>query len=135
MKHDDVAGAGHGFVDVFDLNGKEMAQVGSQGRLDSPWGLAIAPSSFGSIAGDLLVGNFGDGRINIFDQNTDTFLGQLKGPNGRPITIDGLWSLTPGNGGPAGNPNAIYFTAGPNDEKDGLFGSLSVVPNHGANSV
>jgi uncharacterized protein (TIGR03118 family) len=134
MKHDDLAGAGHGFVDVFDLNGKEMAQVGAGGNLNSPWGLAIAPSSFGSIAGDLLVGNFGDGRINIFNQNTDTSLGQLEGPNGRPITIDGLWSLTPGNGGSAGNPNTIYFTAGPNGEQDGLFGSLSVVPNHGANS-
>jgi uncharacterized protein (TIGR03118 family) len=127
MKHDDVAGVGHGFVDVFNLNGKEIAQIGAGGKLDSPWGLAIAPASFGKLAGDLLVGDFGDGRINIFDQNADQSLGQLKGPNGKPITIDGLWSLTPGNGGSAGNPNTIYFTAGPNDEQNGLFGSLNSV--------
>jgi uncharacterized protein (TIGR03118 family) len=125
MKHDDVAGVGNGFVDAFDLNGNMLGRVGSGGMLDSPWGLAIAPSSFGSIAGDLLVGNFGDGHINVFDQNTDNFLGQLEGAQGKPITIDGLWSLTPGNGGSAGNPNTIYFTAGPNSEQDGLFGSLS----------
>jgi len=132
MKHDDVAGPHHGFVDVFTLNGEEIAQVGAGGKLDSPWGLAIAPASFGSFAGDLLVGNFGNGRINVFDQNADQFRGQLGGPHGKPITIDGLWSLTAGSGGSAGNPNTIYFTAGPNDEKDGLFGSLSVVPNYGA---
>jgi len=135
MKHDDVAGAHHGFVDAFTLNGKEIAQVEAGGKLNSPWGLAIAPASFGSFAGDLLVGNFGDGRINVFDQNADRFLGQLRGPNGKPITIDGLWSLTPGNGGSAGNPNTIYFTAGINGEQDGLFGSLSVAPNHVANSA
>src|SRR5262245_43822214 len=94
MKQDDVAGTGHGFVDVFDLDGNMLGRVGSNGTLDSPWGLSVAPASFGSIAGDLLVGNFGDGRINIFDQSTDMFLGQLEGPNGKPITIDGLWSLT-----------------------------------------
>ena len=126
MKHDDVAGQGNGFVDVFDPNGKmPPIRVGSGGKLDSPWGLAIAPPSFGKFAGDLLVGNFGDGRINVFDQNADRFLGQLKAPNGKPITIDGLWSLTPGNGGSAGDPNAIYFTAGPNSEQDGLFGSIA----------
>lgn len=125
MKHDDVAGVGNGFVDAFDLNGNMLGRVGSGGTLDSPWGLAIAPSSFGSIAGDLLVGNFGNGHINIFDQKTDSFIGQLEGPRDKPIAIDGLWSLTSGNGGSAGNPNTIYFTAGPNGEKDGLFGSLS----------
>jgi uncharacterized protein (TIGR03118 family) len=127
MKHDDVAGAGNGFVDAFDLNGNMIGRVGSGGTLNSPWGLAIAPSSFGNFAGDLLVGNFGDGTINAFNQNTDQFLGQLTGPDGNPVTIDGLWSLTPGNGGSAGDPNTIFFTAGPNSETQGLFGSLSAM--------
>ena len=134
MKHDDVAGAGNGFVDAFDLNGNMIGRVGAGGTLNSPWGLAIAPSSFGNIAGDLLVGNFGDGTINVFDQNSDQFLGQLKAPDGNPISIDGLWSLMPGNGGAAGNPNAIFFTAGPAGETEGLFGSLSPAA-HGAHSV
>lgn len=129
MKHDDVAGAGNGFVDAFDLNGNMLGRVGSGGTLNSPWGLAIAPSSFGNFAGDLLVGNFGDGTINAFNQNTGQFLGQLTGSDGNPVTIDGLWSLTPGNGGSGGNPNNIYFTAGPAGETEGLFGSLSAVPD------
>ena len=134
MKHDDVAGAGNGFVDAFDLNGNMIGRVGSGGTLNSPWGLATAPSSFGNIAGDLLVGNFGDGTINVFDQNSDQFLGQLKTPDGNPISIDGLWSLMPGNGGAAGNPNTIFFTAGPAGETEGLFGSLSPVA-HGTHSI
>ena len=101
-----------------------------RGPLDSPWGLAIAPSSFGRFAGDLLVGNFGDGRINMFDQNT----GQPMGRNGKPISIDGLWTLTPENGGSAGDPSTIYFTAGPAGETEGPFGSLSPVA-HGAHSA
>jgi uncharacterized protein (TIGR03118 family) len=129
MKHDDVKGAGNGFVDQFTADGTSHVRIGSAGDLNSPWGLAIAPSSFGNFAGDLLVGNFGDGKINVFNQNTDTFLGQLAGPNGDTVSIDGLWSITPGNGGSAGNPNNLYFTAGPNGEKDGLFGSLSPIPN------
>jgi len=125
-KHDDVAGPGNGFVSAFDSNGNFIARVGTQGALNSPWGMAVAPSSFGGIAGDLLVGNFGDGHINIFNQTTDTFLGQLMGTNGRPIAIDGLWGLIAGNDGSAGNSNEIYFTAGPGDESHGLFGALSV---------
>jgi uncharacterized protein (TIGR03118 family) len=111
---------------VFDSNGNFIGRLASQGTLNSPWGMAIAPASFGSIAGDLLVGNFGDGRINIFDQNSDTFVGQLMGTNGQPIAIDGLWGLIAGNNGSAGNSNEIYFTAGPGDESHGLFGSISV---------
>jgi uncharacterized protein (TIGR03118 family) len=123
---DEVSGAGHGFVSVFDLDGNFLGRVGSQGTLDSPWGLAMAPASFGQFAGDLLVGNFGDGRINIFDPLSDTFLGQLLGPNGVPLAIDGLWGLTPGNGGGAGSPLGLYFTAGPGDEEHGLFGVLAM---------
>jgi len=126
-KHDDVAGAGHGFVSAFDSNGNFLGRVGSQGALNSPWGLALAPTSFGSIAGDLLVGNFGDGHISVFNQ-ADTFVGQLNGPNGQPLSIDGLWALTPGNDGSGGSSQSIYFTAGPNGEQDGLFGVIQSVP-------
>jgi hypothetical protein len=94
------------------------------GELNSPWGLAIAPSGFGSLAGDLLVGNFGDGRINIFsaDPNAPAFLSQLLDKTGNPLTIDGLWGLIPGGGGGAGDPHDIYFTAGPDDESGGVLG-------------
>ncbi len=130
MKHDDVAGAGNGFIDVFDLQGHMLDRLASGGTLNSPWGLAIAPHSFGKFANDLLVGNFGDGTINVFNSHNDKFLGQLTDTSGQPIKIDGLWSLTTGNGGNAGDPNKIYFTAGPNDEMDGLFGSLSRSSGH-----
>src|SRR5207249_2033400 len=93
-KHDDVAGAGNGFVDVFDLNGNFFKRFASQGTLNSPWGLAVAPVTFGPFANDLLVGNFGDGRINAFNPNTGAFLGQLMDVGNQPISIDGLWSLT-----------------------------------------
>lgn len=128
---DDVPGAGHGFVNAFDLQGNLVSRVGSMGTLNSPWGLAIAPSSFGAFAGDLLVGNFGDGRINVFDPTSHAFLGQLSDLSGLPLVIDGLWGLTVGNsntGGVAGSINKVYFTAGPNDETNGLFGVLQAVP-------
>lgn len=127
-KHDEIAGPGNGFVSVFDLNGNFLGRVASGGTLNAPWGLAIAPSSFGAIAGDLLVDNFGDGRINAIDLGSDTFLGQLLDTNNIPISIDGLWELTSGNGGNGGSTNSIYFSAGPNDEQNGLFGVITPVP-------
>jgi hypothetical protein len=99
----------------------------SRGPLDSPWGLAIAPASFGGLAGDLLVGNFGDGSVNVFNPTTGQFLGHLNDPDGEPIQIDGLWALKVGNGGNGGDPNSVYFTAGLFDETHGLFGSLAPV--------
>ena len=128
-KHDDDPGAGHGFVDAFDVQGNLIGRVGSMGTLNSPWGLAIAPTSFAGFAGDLLVGNFGDGTINVFnpDPMTPGFLGQLSGADGKPIAIDGLWGLIPGNDGSGGSSQDIYFSAGPNDEMDGLFGVLEPV--------
>lgn len=123
---DDESGPGNGFVDAFDLQGNFLARVGSNGTLDSPWGLAIAPASFGAFAGDLLVGNFGDGHINVFDTSNDTFIGQLLGAGGDPLEIDGLWGLTGGNDGGAGSTQAIYFSAGPGDEEHGLFGVIGV---------
>jgi uncharacterized protein (TIGR03118 family) len=127
-KHDDVAGAGQGFVSVFDTQGNFLGRVGSGGTLNSPWGLALAPMSFGPLAGDLLVGNFGDGRINAFDLSTDTFVGQLLGIDGSELTIDGLWGLTVGNDGNGGSSNKLYFTAGPDGEMNGLFGVITAVP-------
>jgi uncharacterized protein (TIGR03118 family) len=127
-KKDDVKGAGHGFVDQFTLNGDFVGRVASGGTLDSPWGLTIAPSSFGSMAGDLLVGNFGDGHINIYDPNTHAYLGQVLDANNHPVAIDGLWAISPGNDGFAGSSHLLYFTAGPNGETHGLFGVLAPVP-------
>jgi uncharacterized protein (TIGR03118 family) len=127
-KHDDVPGAGHGFVDVFNLDGSFDERLISQGNLNSPWGMEIAPSSFGQFAGDLLVGNFGDGKINAYNATTGAFIGTLKGANGDALVIDGLWALTIGNGGAGGSLNTLYFTAGLNGESDGLFGALTAIP-------
>jgi uncharacterized protein (TIGR03118 family) len=128
FKHDDVAGAGNGFVDEFSLTGKLIARVASNGPLDSPWGMAIAPADFGKFAGDLLVGNFGDGTINAFNLKNDKFVGTLDGVDGKPITIGDLWTLTPGNGAAAGSQGEIFFTAGVEDEAAGLFGAIAPVP-------
>jgi uncharacterized protein (TIGR03118 family) len=128
----DLPGAGHGFVNSFDLEGVFLGRIATQGTLNSPWGLALAPSSFGDFAFDLLVGNFGDGRINAFDLATNAFVGQLTGLNGNPLTIDGLWALTFGNGTNAGNTQELYFSAGPNDEADGLFGVIAAAPETSA---
>ncbi len=130
--HDEIAGPGNGFVDVFDLQGNFLGRVGSAGALDAPWGLAIAPTSFGEFAGDLLVGNFGDGTVDAFNLGTHSFVGQLKGIDGNPLVIDGLWGLNAGNGVGAGSPGKIYFSAGPDDEANGLFGVLTAVPEPAA---
>jgi uncharacterized protein (TIGR03118 family) len=129
-KHDDVAGAGNGIVSAFDLQGNFQGRIGAAGTLNSPWGLALAPSSFKSFAGDLLVGNFGDGTINVFspDAAAPGFLGRLAGTDGNPLVIDGLWGLIPGNDANGGSSQKIYFTAGPNDESHGLFGVIQSVP-------
>ena len=121
---DDAGGPGQGFVDGFDLQGNMLGRIGTMGTLNSPWGLAIAPASFGAIAGDLLVGNFGDGRINVFDLGTKSFVGQLDAAGGGALSIDGLWALSVGDGGNAGSLGEVYFSAGPDDEANGLFGAL-----------
>ena len=130
FKHDDVAGSGNGFVDEFSLTGKLIARVASNGPLNSPWGMAIAPADFGKFAGDLLVGNFGDGTINAFNLKNDKFVGTLDGVDGKPITIGDLWALTPGNGGSAGSKGEIFFTSGVQAESFGLFGAIAPVPGH-----
>jgi len=122
--HDDVAGAGNGFVDVFDTSGTLIRRFAAGGALNSPWGLALAPAGFGTFSNDLLAGNFGDGRVSAFAPATGAFLGQLRDPHGRPITINGLWGLAFGNGGLAGDTTTLFFASGLNDEADGLFGTI-----------
>lgn len=129
---DEVAGAGKGFVSVFDNEGGFLGRVASQGALNAPWGLAIAPSSFGEFAGNLLVGNFGDGTINAYNPANGNFVGQLTDSNGQPLAIEGLWALTVGNDTRAGNSQTLYFSAGPGDEEHGLFGAITVMPVPGA---
>lgn len=124
----EVDAPGNGIVDAFDLQGNLLRRIAGGGDLNAPWGLAIAPAAFGPFAGSLLVGNAGDGRIHAFDPLTGTPLGALTDGSGDPIAIDGLWALTPGNGGSAGSPDEIYFTAGPQRGTHGLFGAIAMVP-------
>ncbi len=126
-KHDDVAGAGHGFIDVYSANGTLEQRLISQGALNSPWGMVLAPSNFGAFSGDLLVGNFGDGTINAFNPKTGASLGPLVNATNTPISINGLWGIAFGNNAAAGSVNTLFFAAGLNDEADGLFGSLTAV--------
>jgi uncharacterized protein (TIGR03118 family) len=123
--HDDVAGLGNGFVDVFTNDGAFVRRLVTRGALDSPWGLALAPASFGSFGGDLLAGNFGNGLINVYDPATGKHLGQLKRPSGVPIVIHGLWGLMFGNGN-AAKTGELIFSAGPDHESHGLLGKIVV---------
>ena len=129
---DDVAGPGFGIVDKYDTNGTLVQRViNPGGALNSPWGLALAPVGFGDLSGLLLVGNFGDGTINGFDPTTGMFVSSLNDHGGSPIVIDGLWGLAFGNAGPGFDQHKLYFTAGLNNEENGLFGSLAPVPEPG----
>ena len=124
MKHDDVAGAGNGYIDEFSPTGALIRRFASNGPLNSPWGLAVAPKGFGSFGGDLLVGNFGNGRINAFNLATGQFVGSLTAAGASsPIELPGLWALDFGGGG--GNPTTLVFTEGLNSESDGVFGTIA----------
>jgi uncharacterized protein (TIGR03118 family) len=132
--HDDLKGEGHGLIDVLDPvtgNFHRLATGSDAGGklkdINSPWGIALAPASFGAHADQLLVGNFGSGTIMTFDA-AGKLHGLLEGTDENPIVIDGLWALTFGNGNKAGNPGTLYFSAGPDEEGHGLFGSLDLVP-------
>jgi len=122
---DEVAGPGLGFVSAFDADGHFLARVASGEPLNAPWGLAIAPANFGRFSGNLLVGNFGDGRINAYDLATFEAKGHLKTPDHKPLAIDGLWGIGFGNGVNAGPTTTLFFAAGPEDETHGLFGSIT----------
>lgn len=124
QRMDEVAGTGLGRVDVFDLDGRLLQRVHGHGLLDAPWGMTTAPAGFGAFAGDLLVGNFGDGRIHAFDPRTLNPRGVLRDRHHHVLVIDGLWALLPGNGVEGGRDEVI-FTAGPDDEAHGLLGTLS----------
>ena len=126
---DEQHGKGFGFVDEFDFNGVLIRHFQHGPWLNAPWGMASAPASgFGEFSGALLVGNFGSGQIVAYDRNSGEFLGFLHGARG-PLTIDGLWGLAFGNAGSDGLPTELFFTAGPNDENDGLFGKLTAAPD------
>jgi uncharacterized protein (TIGR03118 family) len=136
-KHDDVAGRGHGLIDILNPNTGvfERFATGSDAggklkQINSPWGIAVAPKTFGKHGDQLLVGNFGSGTIMTFEADGE-FDGLLLGTRKGPVTIDGLWGLTFGNGGRGGDPNKLYFTSGPDKESHGLFGSLTPVKGHG----
>jgi uncharacterized protein (TIGR03118 family) len=125
---DEVAGQGTGFVDAYDLAGNLLGRVAQHGQLNAPWGLALAPAGFGRFGGDLLVGNFGDGQINAYEELPNGHFahrGELRGSDGKPLAIDGLWALQFGNGGNAGPTGTLFFTAGPDEETHGLFGSIT----------
>lgn len=136
QKHDDVAGAGNGYVAMFDTSGNLITSLVAQGPLNSPWGMAIAPSTFGPFGGALLVGNFGDGKINAFSLPGGRALGALNDARGNPIALPGLWSLNFGSGARNEDAGTLYFTAGigggPNNdpvESHGLLGSIQAAPS------
>ncbi len=148
-QHDDVAGAGNGFVDVFDTSGHFLKRLdsgtavgGTISQLNSPWGMAVAPPGYGpggSFSNALLVGNFGDSHVSAFNITTGNFLGQLSDTGGTPLTLNGgvggvdtkgLWGIEFGNGHAGASPNALFFSAGINDEGDGLFGKVTMTISH-----
>ncbi len=124
----DVAGPGNGYVDIFDMSGNLTTRLIAAGALNAPWGMAIAPANFGVFSNMLLVGNFGNGLINVYDPLAGTSMGALQNPSGGAISISGLWALQVGNGKSGGDANAVYFTAGPGNQQHGLLGSLQAAP-------
>jgi len=127
---EEEAGQGLGIVDAFDTDGNFLVRVAQHGQLNAPWGLAMAPANFGRFSGDLLVGNFGDGQINAYEEMPNgrfEYRGVLRTGDGKPLVIDGLWALEFGLGAANNGPtNTLFFTAGPNEEEDGLFGTITV---------
>ena len=123
-KHDEVDGAGLGYVDVFTAGGTLIKRLVSAGALNAPWGIALAPANFGAFSNALLIGNFGDGHINAYNASTGAYLGKLSTPAGAVITIPGLWAIGFGNGYASQPANTLFFTAGSNDEADGSYGRI-----------
>jgi uncharacterized protein (TIGR03118 family) len=117
-----------GIVDIYDTSGNFISRFSSSSLLDAPWGITLAPTTFGAFGGDILIGNFLNGEINAFDPVTGAYLGTLDGSNGLPIADPGLWALEFRTGGTGDNTNALYFTAGIDDETHGLFGEITPTP-------
>jgi uncharacterized protein (TIGR03118 family) len=133
QKNDEITGPGLGFVDVFSTDGVLIKRFASGGTLNAPWGVARATQNFGQFSGDILIGNFGQGQfggqIDAFDGgNNNNFLGALQGANGQPISIDGLWAIVFGTFTNS-DADTLYFTAGPNQQQDGLFGKIAAQPS------
>jgi uncharacterized protein (TIGR03118 family) len=127
--HDETTGAGLGYVNVFDFSGNFISRFASAGPLNAPWGIALAPAGFGPFAGDLLIGNFGDGTINIFPPNGTslaTSMGPLTVNNGAMFAVPGLWSLVFGDGDSDKPLTTLFYTAGFANQTDGVFGSVAV---------
>jgi uncharacterized protein (TIGR03118 family) len=127
---DEIAGPGLGFVDVYTPDGALLDRLASRGVLNAPWGLALAPLSFGDFGGAILVGNFGDGTINAFDPRNGHFLGTLRDHSQHRLHVDGLWGMAFGNGVSAQKTNSLYYAAGPNDEVNGSYGVIDAVVKH-----
>ncbi len=126
-KHDPVHQAGAGYIDIFTTDGVFVQRFATGGNLNAPWGMALTPANFGPLSNDYWIGNFGDGMINAFDA-TGTSLAQPTDRNGKPLNVDGLWALVFGNGSNNASTTALYFTAGPNQEIEGIFGKFEFKP-------
>jgi uncharacterized protein (TIGR03118 family) len=126
-KHDPIGGDGFGFVELFTPTGKHIGQLEHGDWFNAPWGVVWTTRDFGEFSNAILVGNFRSGWIAAFNGFTHKFIGFLKNPDNSLVTIDGLWSLTFGNDATAGPANTLFFTAGINNENDGLFGTLTPV--------
>jgi uncharacterized protein (TIGR03118 family) len=126
-RQDNVSGRGLGYISVFDPNGKFIRRFASKGALNAPWGIALAPASFGKFGNRILVGNFGDGYINAYDIDSGRWVGRLRGEDQKLIQVDGLWGIAFGNGLNNQPTNTLFFSAGPSDEAHGLYGRLDPV--------
>jgi uncharacterized protein (TIGR03118 family) len=124
--NDEVKGAGLGVVDVYDMGGTFLHRLAAGGALNAPWGLAMAPANFGDFSNAILVGNFGDGKINAYNPSTGAFMGTLSKSDHTPIVIDGLWGIAFGNGVNNQPTNTLFYTAGPSDEAHGIYGRIDM---------
>ena len=124
---DEAHGPGAGVLDVFDTAGNLLKQLVNAGALNAPWGIAMAPSSFGTYGGMLLVANFGDGKINAYDPGSGAWMGALGKADGTPLVLDGLWGIAFGNGADNQPANTLFYTAGPGDEAHGVYGRIDMM--------